>query len=359
MLASLLKPATEEEILEYRELQQQSREDCARNCERHPEHALQIQQADLFNFTYHAVHTRNEKMLDDLWQEQEELAPDNKLFNNQIKYCRAQLRIHEQKFGEAIEMLQAVIKEEHCANRSHALLYLIELYAREEDYKSAAKYVHAYLENSDREYGREKAWADLSSIPYFLEVLGLADEYENVIAIGKERLALRNDEFQVWYVVGLSYLRLGDELRAMHYFTEALKLQPKLPEVYMQLAEFYWNTKDDFNKAIDYSKQALELCGKELQFKNFRAMIYRNMANLYRLAHKLDLAGEYRRKQFAAMGTLALFDLLAFFGDDEQSLNEFRIWAENHPEVYEKFLKGEANEDDFYRDEDLDEDDFS
>lgn len=351
MLTSLLKPATKYQVRKYRKLQQNTREDSARVCELHPELALAFKQADLFNFTHHAVYTRDEKMLDELWREHEQLAPGNKLFNNQVKFCRAKLRIHQLKFGEAIEILKNLAAEEDCISRDNVLLYLIELYAKENDYKSAAQYVHAFMEHTDRENRREKAWSNLSVLPYLLEVLGTAGEYENVIAIGKTRLALMDNEYEVWYAVGLSYLKLGDDLRALHYFTEALKRKPKLPEVYIQLAEFYWNSKNDFPKAIEYSQQALKLCGKDDAFSKFRALIYRNLATLYKLAHDLDRAGEYRRKQFAAMGSLALFDLVVFFGDDEQSLNEFRAWAENHPEAYEKFLNEAASEEGFYDNE--------
>lgn len=305
---------------------------------------MDFKKADLFNFTYHAVHLRNEKLLNELYEEYELLAPGDVWFYNQVKLCRAQLRIHEQKLEEAILMLKDLASEKICPNRCHVLMYLIELYEKEKDYKSAAVYVHAYMDNSDREYNRKKTWVDFAGLPYFLEILGMAGEYENVIAIGKDRLDFLKIEDEVWYMIGLSYLKLGDELRAMHYFTEAMKLNPEMPEVYVHMADFYWNNKNDFRTAIDYSLKAVDMCGDDPDFKHLRVMLFRSLANLYKLAHDLNKAGEYRRKQFEAMDSLSVFDLIVLFGGDKDGMNEYQDWADNHPEAYKDFLGEEGGD---------------
>lgn len=184
LTASLGKPATKYGQRKLQKLMKETREETAQRCKQHPELAQMFKESDLFNFTYHAVSLRNEKLLDELWAERELLAPGDVMFSNQVKLCRAQLRIHEQKLEEAIPMLIELAGEEICANRSHVLIYLIELYEKEKDYKSAAAYVHAYMDYSDKQYKSEKTWVDLSVLPFFLEILGMAGEYENVIAIG-------------------------------------------------------------------------------------------------------------------------------------------------------------------------------
>lgn len=345
MLESLLKPTTKYAQRKWRKVQKDASAKTAQLCEQHPRLALDFKKVDLFNFAYHAVYIRNEKMLDDLWAEHEKLAAGDNTFRQHIAFNRACIRISEQKFEEAIQMLKALEAEGIFCHRNHVLFYLVEIYEKLGDFKSAAPYVHLYLEDWSRDVNSGKGYLNYANLGTMLHRLAMAGEFENVIRMGKERLALYPDSAFINFLVGQSYLSLKDELRALHYFTQALKLHPKYPEIYVNLGAFYWNERMDFPTAIDYMLKAAEACGDDPDYNKLLTKVYQNLANLYKIVHDLDNAGEYRRKQFEAMNSLAVFDLMVLFGSD---MSEYQAWADNHPEVYEEFLgKEEEDEEDW------------
>lgn len=353
MLKSLLKKPTKKAVRELRESWKNSEAETAKLVAIRPEHAVGYRMADLFNFAYYSTYCWDANMLEEIAAEAEATMPDDMYLKGQIRYCRARMLVTQHKFKEAITMFEEAVSDQKSPNRSNAMLYLIELYEKLKDTKNAARWVHLFMEDWKIEHKQTSDCINFIGLPYQLKILADAGEYENVIRIGKMWIAQHPRQAYVYFLVGQSYLELKDDLRALHYFTKVQKLRPnKFPTMYQNLGGFYWNEHNDLQKAIEYTLKAAEICGDNPKYKQTRILIYQNLAMFYKLAHDLDKAGEYRRKQFEAMGSLGLFDLVVRYGGDNETMNEFEAWAENHPEIYDKFferddeVEGEGDDDD-------------
>lgn len=345
MLTSLLKKPSKKVLLKVRKEWQASEAETAKLVAIRPEHALAYRKVDLYTFATNAVSSIDESLLDEITTEFEAIAPDDIQLKNHIRLNRALIWVRQHKFKEAIALMEELVVEEICMNRSNAWINLIELYAKLKDYKNAARWVHVFLEDWKIEHKQTGDYFNFMGLPYMLSILAEAGEYENVIRYGKASINRHPREAYMYFLVGQSYLEMKDDLRALQYFTKVQKLRPnKYPTMYQNLGGFYWNEHNDFHKAIEYTLKAAEICGDDPKYKQTRILIHQNMAMFYKAAHDLDKAGEHRRKQFEAMGSLELFDLVVLFGGDKETMNEFEVWAENHPEIYDKFFEEDEDE---------------
>lgn len=345
MLESLLKKPSQKAVRELRKRWQNAEAETAKLIAIHPQHAVGYRMADLFNFAYYSIHCWDADLLEEVAAEAEATMPDDLNLKGQIRYCRACMLVTQHRFQEAISMFEEAVGYRKTPNRSNALLCLIELYERGKDYKNAARCVHLFIEEWDIGKIGTTDYINFGGLPYQLSILAEAGEYENVIRFGKAWIGQHTRDAYVHFLVGQSYLEMKDDLRALQYFTKVQKLRPnKYPTMYQNLGGFYWNEHNDFHKAVEYTLKAAEICGDDPAYKHTRILIYKNLAMFYLNAHDLDKAGEYRRKQFEAMGSLGLFDLVVLYGSDKETMNEFEVWAENHPEIYDKFFEDEEDE---------------
>jgi tetratricopeptide (TPR) repeat protein len=355
MLESLLKKPSKRAVRELRKRWKNAGAETAALIAIHPQHAVGYRMADMFSFADYCIHSWDSAMLDEIAAEAEATMPDDLFLKGQIRYSRARMLVTQHKFQEAALLFEEAANDEKAPNRSSAFIYLIELYEKLKEHKNAARWVHLFMEYRKIEGKSTNDCLSYSGMPYLLSVLANAGEYENVIRIGKMWIEQFRRDAYVYFLVGQSYLERKDDLRALHYFTKVQKLRPnKYPSMYQNLGGFYWNEHNDLEKAIEYTLKAAEICGDNPKFKQTRILIYQNLAMFYKLKHDLDKAGECRRKQFEAMGSLELFDLVVLYGGDQETMNEFAAWAENHPEIYDKYFERDEEDEDTSSEEDED-----
>lgn len=97
---------------------------------------------------------------------------------------------------------------------------------------------------------------------YFYESLGRAyfgkSDFEMAIDSYKKSLALKPDEFDVWFNLALAYKNNKQLDQAIEAYQSALKLNPNSPDVYFNIANVLENKNDTYS-ALEYYKKADEL----------------------------------------------------------------------------------------------------
>lgn len=126
----------------------------------------------------------------------------------------------------------------------------------------------------------------------------LAGNDEEAIFYLRMVLKMAPDDAGAHYFLGQIFQNGGDVYRAMHHYTEALKIQPEYPEVYNNLATISFNEESDISGAIKNIEVALE------QNPDPRLLItlYRNLAILYDKIADYDLHEYYKGKMLEAIG---------------------------------------------------------
>ncbi|MEZ4962791.1 MAG: hypothetical protein R2830_23400 [Saprospiraceae bacterium] len=354
-LKDFQRQPTAYELRKLRKCWKESLEDAENMARKFPERRDDFMGCHIFNMVSNASLQCKEHLLDELDQQYQAIRPDDKSFRLHIAFNRATLRIRQGRMEEAVAILKPLAdRKRHHNYKLKSIGIVLDYYAEKGDFKKAADYVHRYLStwNDENKGDGPKSYLRYAGLPQLLEYLGMAGEYENVIRIGKDIIELFGpDDEYLLHLVGQSYLELKDEFRALHYLTQALKIDPDFAEIYVNLGAFYWNEKNEFETSIRYMTQAATICEKKPEYKGLLATVYRNLANLHKLCLDMDTAAEYRRKQFEAMDSLVIFDLIALFGSDKETMSEFRLWVENHSEVYDNNLSGEEEEEEDYWEE--------
>jgi tetratricopeptide (TPR) repeat protein len=186
-----------------------------------------------------------------------------------------------------------------------AATYLLQLEAINPRNPNVNRYLgKVYEENSKVELALE----------YYTKALPLAHDYPSIYQ-GLGRLYFEKNEVPRsramfleankqctnaynYYCIALTYQEEKDEYRALHYFQEALKLDPDYFEAYNNLGKLYYELEGDFKKAKEHLEKAEELATDTHQ----RQLVYMNLARLYSVIADEDNNAKYNAKLMQELG---------------------------------------------------------
>lgn len=331
----LLQPVPEKELKSSRRYFKESLRHAKESSENYPEYAEgnRFYASHYFNMAYNAVDQHDEALLDQIDQDYKAKCIVKENWDYHIQYNRACLRISQHRFKEAIKLFKKLIAEKGI-HHTHCIIYLIDIYEYLEDYKSAANWIHKYFVDWRKEHGG--SIANCSSLNHYLSILAQADEYENVIKYGLERIErnYRSEQY-LHFLVAQSYLNLKDLKNALKYYGYIFKRKIPYPEAYANLGAYYSMTLGDHETAAEYMIKAANACGTDMVYKQF---LYNNVFRNFSILMKLmveypEKTVKYRRNLFEAMPEpLMLSDLIILFTKDRGSMDEYRLWLAEQPQ---------------------------
>lgn len=123
-------------------------------------------------------------------------------------------------------------------------------------------------------------------------------ETEKTFAYFKEALQLDPEDELVHYCIGQHYQNQGDDLRAMHHYMEALKIEPNFPEIYNNLGVINFVEESDIKAAIKNMEKALELNPSQ----DLLTKLYINLIRLHKQIADYDKQDYYQVKLLQLLG---------------------------------------------------------
>lgn len=237
---------------------------------------------------------------------------------------------------EAIRRYELILKIDSCDDA--ALRALFEINFDKKNYEEARKYAErlsivedceylgfCYLGNIARalkDYDTAIAYYKTSvencedcdyEPSYFIAICYVEkNEIDKAIEILKQALQLYPEEANLYYGLGLCLQKKDDFYRALDNYTKALKIDPKFPEAYNNIANLFLDYEGDFKKAAEYLEKALEVVDNAVNPNN--VLYFMNLYKLYKSMHDDNKAEYYNKKYLACMG----FDDLFTESDDEE-----------------------------------------
>lgn len=229
------------------------------------------------------------------------------------------------KFNEAMEMRKQMLEESKTYNPGSCfyIIQIAEAYEKKGDYKNAVIYYEMLSEDkrdvTDYEkltelydklndwnnaaaaslkaaqlHSRDSAWY-WSNAGRMLALAGKEDEAKFYFQIA---LAINPQDANSHYYTGLVYQNKGDIYRALHHYTEVLKIQPEFPEVYINLAAISFNENGNIKEAIENIETALQ----QNPDSKLLVKLYLNLAQLYKKISDYENHEFYKVKMMQAMG---------------------------------------------------------
>lgn len=189
-----------------------------------------------------------------LWHKRGLYYFNNKQYDKAIEDVRAAIKIDSTKAGYYLtlsdcylvknqsnltrEMLLKAIKVD--SSNTDALLKLAELHLYVRLYQDALNYVNKALMVNEN---LAKA--------YFIKGITYLEIGDTLKAVSSFKTTVEQDQeyYHAYIQLGLLYALKGDPI-AIDYYNNALNLNPKSEEAHYNLGQFYLN-KNDFNKAIE------------------------------------------------------------------------------------------------------------
>lgn len=107
-------------------------------------------------------------------------------------------------------------------------------------------------------------------------------KYKEAIDSFSSVLETEGDNAEIYNNIGLCYANLGDDEKAEKNYLKSQELNPKLPQVYINLADIYYKQKD-MGSGIELMSQGIYEIPDNLVFRHYLARFYMEDA-------KLDLA---------------------------------------------------------------------
>lgn len=107
-------------------------------------------------------------------------------------------------------------------------------------------------------------------------------KYKEAIDAFCSILETEGDNAELYNNIGLCYANLGDDEKAEKNYLKALQINPKLPQIYINLADIYYKQKD-MAKGIDLMTGGICELPDNMVFRHYLARFYMEDA-------KLDLA---------------------------------------------------------------------
>jgi tetratricopeptide (TPR) repeat protein len=222
--------------------------------------AMRLQQADeddVLGRRYEDIAKAYEKM-DDL--------------NNAVKYY--ELYIETQKGGCGAE----------------TFTNLAEVYDNLRDYKNAAR--NHELAGQKECYRLEDTWENVG------RALALDGQLDEALFYFKMSSKINPKNAWSFYYMGHVYQNKKDVYRALHNYTEALKLDPDFAMVYNNLAAIAYNEEGNIAEAIEHIEKALSLNSDSKSLYT----LYRNLAALHKQIADYDKHEYYKDKMLQSLG---------------------------------------------------------
>lgn len=191
---------------------------------------------------------------------------------------------------------------------------IAELYENAKDFKNSAKY-------------HEKAaiWGSRFSAHDWQmtgRALALDGQIDEAMFNFKVSLKIEPENAYSHYFMGRCYQDKKDKYRALHHYTQALKIDPEFAAVHLNIGAMEFNEEGDIKAAIECFEKAIDVDTKG----EFLLILYRNLRNLYKEILDFDKSEYYRGKIFELAGFSAEMgefldgmdeNGLAFDGDDD------------------------------------------
>ncbi len=172
------------------------------------------------------------------------------------------------------------------------------------DYINSARYllIAAKSECSDSAY----LWQNTG------RALALANQEDEAMQYFKIALILNPKSENTLYCMGQVYQNKGDQYRAMHYYTEVLKINPFNAAVNNNLGAMAFNEEGDIKGAIEKIESALEMTIDP----QLKLTLHINLARLYHKISDYDKHNFHKMKISEAAGFI---ELMEESDDDDES----------------------------------------
>lgn len=265
-------------------------------------------------------------------------ADTEKKYADDCYFTLARCYAEQKQTEKAIEYYRKTIETNPTIDE--AITELMELYEEQFDYDNALK-ICELLDNEDILDGKENMYRYQGVIYYNKQ------EFDKALDCFKKALALYPEDKDGWitesigetcwqkkeydeaarwfkialeknpqsanahYGMGLCYQDTDDYYRAMHHYTEALKIKPDFTNVYNNIAALTINHEGQLKKGIELLEKAIE----STEDKNSIGNIYMNLARVYNKICEYDKANYYKAKFIKCCG----FDV-TFEEDEEDDL---------------------------------------
>ncbi len=252
--------------------------------------------------------------------------------NDCISYIRSNLiHCYEKldKFEEAMKLrLETIATTE---NPDMEMLNIAEIYEKKEDWTNTIKYYEMYIEECDYNCDSEIFWKlaviydkvnEYKKSAKYYEKAAKQDSEDAVwlwlntgraIALsGKEDesmfyfqmvLKMKPEEEMGHYYLGQIYQNKNDVYRALHHYTEALNINPKMAIVYNNMAGIFLEEDNNIKKAIEYVLKAVAVSNEP----TFTTQLYLSLSKLYNKISDYDHQEFYKIKWLESMGFIPGF----------------------------------------------------
>ena len=92
-------------------------------------------------------------------------------------------------------------------------------------------------------------------------------EYQKAIDVFSSVLETCQDNAELYNNIALCYANLGDDEKAEKYYLKAEELNPKLPQIYINLADIYYRQREMWKGCIFYN--VYSIYNRNGKWKNF------------------------------------------------------------------------------------------
>lgn len=222
----------------------------------------------------------------------EEEIPQNEnpyhLYNDLVELC-AKAKDHD----KTIQYGLLAIKEGLC--ESEVYTWVAEAYEAKKDYLNS----HEYLVKAAQSEPDNTSWIWNNAG----RALALAGQLDEAMFYFKMVLKMNPEQEMAHYYMGQAYQDKEDVYRALHHYTEALKIRPDFPEVYNNLAAISYYENSNINEAIANLEKALEANPDS----SMLVKLYMNLSRLYKSIADYERHEYYKARLMDAMGFSGLF----------------------------------------------------
>ena len=251
-------------------------------------------------------------------------------YTDEIYFAMARAYTDKNDINQAIECYRKIIAIDPT---SEEVIYeLGALYEKQKDIDAALS-VYDYLDNEAIDGGKEEMYRYKGSLYYnrkefskaldcyraayelsaensdgwIIESLGetywqMKNFKESTIRF-KKALEINPQSSNAHYGIGLCYQYTDDPYRALHHYSEAIKIKPDFTEAYNNIAFITINEEGDLKKGIEILNKALE----NNTNKESLTLIYQNLSRVYHRTYQYDLAEHYKKEFIKSVGLEGLF----------------------------------------------------
>ncbi len=193
------------------------------------------------------------------------------------------------------------LAEEERGLEEDTLERIAEIYDEREDYKNSGRYFLAAAIETCRDY--DYLWQNTG------RAFALAGQEDEAFKYFQIALILNPKSENSLYSIGQVYHNKGDYFRALHYYTETLKINPNNPLVLNNLGALAFDEEGDIKGAIEKIETALENTDNPKLQLTFHL-------NLSRLYHKISDYDKHDYHKSFVLKAAGFEDLIEGWDDD-------------------------------------------